>query len=155
MSAPDLSTITEAAWAEARRRFPIIRRLAEMTGRTRADVRKAALELGLGPTHVYALLKRYALDPRLTTMLPQGRGPKRGSSRLTPEVDDVIDDVLGSFYLTRQQPRVRDVVDEVHIRCRRLGLVLPGRKAISNRIEMRPLKDVVTGRRGRKAARDR
>lgn len=154
MSAPDLSTITEGEWTEARRRLPIVRRLAEMPGRTRADVLKAACELGLGPTHIYALLKRFALDPRLTALLPQGRGPKRGSSRLSAEVDDVIDDVVASFYLTRQQPKVKDVVDEVHIRCRRLGLTLPGRKAICSRIAMRPLKDIVTGRRGRKAARD-
>ena len=91
MTAPDLSTIDPAIWDEARRRLPVIRRLAEQPGRTRAAVVAAASELGCGPTYVYALLKRYVADPRLTSLLPgTARGPAGGFSLLAEEVDELI-----------------------------------------------------------------
>ena len=46
---------------------PVIRRLAENPARTRSDVLAAAAELGCGPTHAYALVRRYLAGSRLTT----------------------------------------------------------------------------------------
>lgn len=71
-----------AAWDEARRCLPVIRRLAENSARKRSDVLAAAAELGCGPTHAYALLRRYLADARLTSLLPHRRGPERGISLL-------------------------------------------------------------------------
>jgi putative transposase len=53
--------VSAAEWEEARRYLPVIRRLAENPARTRADVVAGAHELGCGPTHAYALLKRMIL----------------------------------------------------------------------------------------------
>ena len=78
MSAPELSMVDSTAWDEARRCLPVIRRLAENSARRRADVLAAATELGYGPTHVYALLRRYLADGKLTSLLPRRRGPERG-----------------------------------------------------------------------------
>ena len=80
-STPDLSSVGTAQWEEARRRFPIVRRLVDDPSRTRAQVIEAAAALGLGVTQTYALLRRYQADPRLTSLLPQHRGPARGYSR--------------------------------------------------------------------------
>lgn len=90
MNAPDLSMVNAAAWDEARRCLPVIRRLAENPARTRSDVVAAAAELGYGTTHAYALLRRYLADARLTSLLPRRRGPERGISLLDEEVDAVI-----------------------------------------------------------------
>ena len=56
MSTPDLTMVSEADWNEARRRLPVIRRLAENRTRTRAHVLAGAAELGFGATQIYAFL---------------------------------------------------------------------------------------------------
>lgn len=155
MSTLEISIVDGAAWDEARRYLPVIRRLAEKSARKRSDVVAAAAELDCGPTHVYALLRRYLADARLTSLLPRRRGPARGISLLDQEVDTLINEVIDNVYLTRQQPRIAHLVDEVRRRCRAAGLVAPSRKTITARLQKRPAREVVAKREGRKAARDR
>jgi putative transposase len=155
MNTPDLSMIGAAAWDEARRCLPVIRRLAEKPARTRRDVLAAARELGYGATHTYALLRRYLTDARLTGLLPSRRGPERGVSLLDEEVDAVIREAIDTVYLTRQRPRITHLVEEVRRRCVVEGLRVPSRKAITARVQARPACEVVAKREGRKAARER
>ncbi|MBS7697482.1 Mu transposase C-terminal domain-containing protein [Chelatococcus sp. YT9] len=155
MSAPDLSMVDASAWDEARRCLPVIRRLAENPARTRGDVVAAAVELGCGPTHAYALLRRYLADARLTSLLPRRRGPERGISLLDEHVDAVIRDVIDTVYLTRQRPRIADLAEEVRRRCKAEGLRVPSRKAITARVKARPAREVAAKREGRKAVRER
>lgn len=155
MSAPEISMVDVAAWDEARRYLPVIRLLAVNAARKRSDVLAAAAELGCGPTHVYALLRRYLADARLTSLLPRRRGPGRGTSLLDQEVDALINEVIDNFYLTRQQPRIVHLVDEVRRRCIAAGLVAPSRRTITARLQTRPARQVIAKREGRKAARDR
>ena len=155
MSTPDLSMVDASAWDEARRCLPVIRRLAENPARTRGDVVAAAVELGCGPTHAYALLRRYLGDARLTSLLPRRRGPERGISLLDEEVDAVIREVIDTVYLTRQRPRIVHLVEEVRRRCVAGGLQVPSRKAITARLQARPAREVVAKREGRKAVRER
>ena len=155
MSAPDLILVGTAAWDEARRCLPVIRRLAENAARTRADVEDGARELGCGATHAYALLRRYLADPRLTSLLPRMRGPERGFSKLDQEVDTLIAEAIDTVYLTRQRTRLSELVGHVRRHCVAAGLTPPSRKAITARVQTRPAREVVAKREGRKAARDR
>jgi putative transposase len=154
-SAPELSSVDTAQWEEARRVLPIIRDLADNLHRARAHVVAAAATVGYGPTRVYTLLRRYLADPRLTSLLPQPPGRKRGVSQCTAEVDLLINDVVEAVYLTRQRPRISDIEIELRKRCRALGLKSPSRKAIIARVRSRPQFEVTARREGRKAARDR
>jgi putative transposase len=154
MSVPDLLGVDGPAWDEARRCLPIIRRLAEDGARTRAKVLAAARELGCGPTHIYALLRRYADDPRLTSLLPRAPGRKAGHRLLDPAVEAVIETTIDEFYLTRQRPRIVALMTEVHRRCTVGALTPPSRKAIVARVKDRKAREVVAKRHGRKAARD-
>jgi putative transposase len=155
MSTPDLSNVDALAWEEARRYLPIIRRLARDNSRTRAKILAAAEELSCGSTHVYALLRRYADDPRLTSLLPRPRGRTAGETLLDPAVEAVIETAIDEFYLTRQKPRITHLVAEVRRRCTIGSLALPSRKAITARVRSRNARDVAIKRHGRKAARDR
>jgi putative transposase len=151
----ELSSVTTAQWEEARRILPFVRELAGNPNRTRAQVVAAAAALGCGPTHLYALVRRYCADRRLTSLLPQRPGPDRGYSRLTAEVEAIVDEAIETLYLTRQRPRMTDLVLEVRRRCHALGMVAPGRKAITARVRGKPRREVVARRDGRKASRDR
>lgn len=154
-AAPELLSVSSTHWDQARRYLPIIRRLMDSPQRTRAEVVEAAGELGCGPTHVYSLLRRYTADPRLTSLLPGRRGAKQGRSRLSAEVDALINETIETFYLSRQRPRLMDLVLEVRKHCHARGLAAPGRKAIRTRLRTKPLREVLVRREGHKAARDR
>jgi len=152
---PELSSVTEEAWAEARRCFPVIQRLAKTPNRTLAHVLAAAAELGISYTRVYARLARFLADPRLTSLLPHKRGPARGGSRLSNETDQLIDEAIETVYLTRQRPRLNDLVTDIRRRARASGLMPPSRKAVSARLNAKPRREVLARRQGQKAARDR
>ena len=154
-SAPELSSVSTAQWEEARRVLPVIRGLADNPTRTRADVKAAGAVLGYGTTRVYRLLRRYLADPRLTSLLPQPPGRKRGVSQCSAEVESLINEVVEAVYLTRQRPRISDIEIELRKRCREVGLKPPSRKAITARVRSKPRYEVTARREGRKAARDR
>jgi putative transposase len=151
----ELTSVTTEQWEEARRFLPVVQELAANPHRTRAQVVAAAAALGCGPTHLYALVRRYSADRRLTSLLPQRPGPDRGYSRLTPEVEALVDEAIETLYLTRQRPRMTDLALEVRRRCHALGIPAPGRKAITARVRGKPRREVVARREGRKASRDR
>lgn len=152
---PDLADVPVADWHKARRRFEVISVLAKAPERTRGDAEAAAEALGCSATVVYRLLSRYLADPRVTSLLPGRRGRRHGQLFLPAEVDEVVLATIDEFYLTRQRPRVSDLVTEVQRRCRTLGLPKPSRKAINLRIGQRASVEVLAKRSGRKAARDR
>jgi putative transposase len=147
---PDLSGVPAAQWLEARRRHAAIRALAETPERTRA-----AAVLGIDISFVYKLLARYEADPRVTSMLPRRRGRRDGDLVLAAEVDEVIQAAIDEMFLTRQRPRVSDLVTEIRRRCWTLGLPRPSRKTVQKRIDQRAPREVLARREGRKAARDR
>jgi len=152
---PDLSGVPAAQWLEARRRHAAIRALAETPERTRADAEATAAVLGIDISFVYKLLARYEADPRVTSMLPRRRGRRDGDLVLAAEVDEVIQAAIDEMFLTRQRPRVSDLVTEIRRRCWTLGLPRPSRKTVQKRIDQRAPREVLARREGRKAARDR
>src|SRR5258706_6158920 len=99
--APELLSVTPDQWEEARRRFAVIRGLAQRTPRTRKDVTSAASELGLCTAQVYRLLARYAANPRLTSLVPQPCGGVRRSSRIAPALHTLVAEALEHGHLTR------------------------------------------------------
>ena len=152
---PEISAVDESQWEEARRCLPVIQELSARVGRTRKEVIAAGAALGYGPTYTYRLLNRYLVEPRLTSLLPQPRGRRQGVSQCSLEIDQLINEVIESMYLTRQRPRVSDVETEIRRRCHTLRLTPPSRKAITARVRLKPRKEVIARREGRKAARDR
>jgi putative transposase len=154
-TAPELLSVKPPQWDQALRSLQVVRRLAESSARTRFEVATAAAELGCGVVQLYKLLGRYQADPRLTSLLPHRRGPAPGGSLLSAEVDAVIDDAIQTVYLTRQKPRLSDLVTEIRRRCRAAQLKPPGRKAVRARLRAKPQSEIVARRLGRKAARDR
>lgn len=154
-TAPELLSVKPTQWDRALRYLSVVRRLSESSTRTRSEVAAAAAELGCGVIHLYALLGRYRADPRLTSLLPHRCGPRPGGSLLSAEVDAVIDDAIQAVFLTRQQPKVSDLLTEIRRRCHASQLKPPGRWAVTARLLAKPQSEVVARRLGRKAARDR
>lgn len=151
----DITEVSRETWEDARRRLEIIRPLAGNSSRTRADVVAAAQALGCGLTQAYVMLERYLADPTVTGLIPRRRGQVVGSSRLSRELDVLIDKVIETMYLSKQRIRIADLVDEIRRRCHAEQMPTPSRKAITNRLRARPRATVVARREGRRVARHR
>ena len=67
----DISTFTDEAWQEAKRRAQMIRPLAARERCPRLLVRAAALDLGLSERQVYTLVRRFRdSDGKLDALIP-------------------------------------------------------------------------------------
>jgi putative transposase len=153
---PELMEVSAQDWEVARRRFEVIQPLSTCCSpRTRSSVQQAAQQLQLSVPQAYRLLKRFDLDPRLTSLLPARRGRKQGHSRLSAIAEEVIQTTIDEVYLTRQKPRVTVLVEEVRRRCKALGVTPASSKAVRRRLQRRPAAQLIARREGRKAARDR
>lgn len=152
---PELTEVSAPEWKEASRRLEIIRTVATAAGRTRSRMQQAAQQLKLSAAQLYRLLKRYDADPRLTSLLSDRRGPRKGQRRLDLLIEDVIQATIDEVYLTRQKPRESVLIEEVRRRCKALGLTAPGARTVRRRVKARPASQLVARREGRKAARDR
>jgi len=133
----------------------VIRVLAQSPERSRSDAEAAAKTLGCSVILVYRLLGRDLGDPRVTSLLPGRRGRRHGQPLLPAKIDEVIRTTIDEVFLSRQRPRVSDLVTEVRRRCWTLGLAKPSRKAIGLRANHRASADILAKRSGRTAARDR
>jgi putative transposase len=151
----EVSAVEQSAWEEARRFLAVIQPLAQDPRRTRADVIAASKTLGCSRSHLYVMLGRYLTDPRLTSLVPRRRGPGLGHSRLSGDMDALIEDAIETVYLTPQRPKIKTLVTEVKRRCHFLGLPAPGRKAITARLRARPRITVIARREGGRKARER
>jgi putative transposase len=154
-NAPDLAGVSARDWQIARRRFEVIRNLAVTPNRTRAHATLAASELEICVALVYRLLARYEADPKLTSLLPERRGREHGRFVLSSDVDEIVKEAIEDFYLTRQRPRVSDLVKEIGRRCHARGFQTPSRKAVTLRLKRQSPADVHAKRYGRKAAQHR
>ena len=85
---PDLATIADADWTEAKRREAIIRPLAQQANCSRAQADVAAQILGLSARRIYMLIRDYRHSGGLlTSLVVTQTGGGRGKSRLSGEQD--------------------------------------------------------------------
>ncbi len=152
--ATDLTCYSADEWNLARQRFDLIRALAAGPDRDGSAAKEVASKLGCSLSLVYRLLARYRADPKLTSCLPARRGRREGTLRLHPSTEAIVQESIEKIYLTRQRVRVSDLMTQILLRCRALGLPLPSRKAIDRRISSRPSAVIAARRHGRKRARD-
>ena len=96
----------EDRWRKALERQPVLRRLAETPVRSVADIEDAARQLGLHPSSIYRLLRRFAMDQTAEAITGQARGWRAGRSRVPERIEALIDEAIETFYLTKPARRV-------------------------------------------------
>lgn len=151
----DPHTVSDERWAVAVAREPVFRNLAARFRLTEVEVRAATIELSLSRPYFYKLLARYRADPATSSLVGQLPGPRPGTSRLSADVDRVIDETVRRFYLSRQKPKLAALCREIAHECRALGLPVPTRRAVTRRVARVNAKLLAHAREGGKAAADR
>lgn len=155
MSERELMEVAEEDWIVARKRFEMIRELLEMDERTSQDVETAAKARGVHFTTLYRWISAYQDAGHLSALIPQRRGPRRGTTALPQAVNDIVEQVIEEVYLTERKPMVADAIDEVCERCHDASVRAPHPNTVRNRIKRLPRATTTLRRHGRAAARDR
>ncbi len=129
----DIPDYPDADWVEADRRYEIIRPLLE-PGRTSRMVHEAAKRAGKNPVTLYRWIKKFEATEALSSLIHKGRSDK-GSRRLIPEVEQLINEVVQAEYLTVQRKSIATIVIEIRGRCLKRGIKPPHGNTIRNRID--------------------
>ena len=154
---PDLVAVPAAEWQVAVKRFKVLKPLLTMekSGRTAADVKRAAQLLGKHPVTVYRWLENYRRCERLSVFLRKGRSD-RGSSRLADKVEKIIAAAIKSIYLTAEKPSMAAVTEEVRLQCFKNNIKKkPAPNTIRARILMLSDRLRLEKREGRKRAAEK
>lgn len=153
-SGRDLEAVPDEEWKEAQRRFDIIRPLIEDRYRTRAKAEQRALDAGVHVATIYDWLRLYGGSGQLSALIPQKRGRRPGSKKLTEQTEAVVESVIQSHYLVGQRFRPQAVVDEVLRQCRVANITPPHPNTVRNRLRHLPAAMVLRRRGFRDKARD-
>jgi putative transposase len=155
-STTNLVTVVEEDWQTAVEQFAVLKPLLEMdeSDRTRSDVEKVAKSLDRHPATVYRWIDSYNCSGRVSALLRQGRSD-RGGSRLSPDVDTIIEDAIKRIYLTAEQPQMTAVIEEVNLQCFKGKFKTPGANTVRRRIAMLSDRLKLEKRKGRKAAAEK
>ena len=91
----------------------------DRSGPRRALIARAAAEVSLTSRQVYNLLKRYAADRTVSSLLPRRGAPR--AKRLNASVEAIIAATLGEQWLVEEAPPLAPVVEEIRARCSAAG----------------------------------
>jgi putative transposase len=141
-----------ADWELARQREAVIRPLAAQPSLTPVIVSETARTLNLRRSLVYQLVAHYRKRPQTSTLLLGQSGRPRGSRFLEPEREAIIQGAIQHYYLTRERPRIADLMREIGAVCQQRGLQSPNFRSVKRRLNNLDPSLVMKERMGGKAA---
>ena len=122
-------------------------KVLDASGPRRAMIARAAAEVNLTSRQVYNLLKRYAAERTVSSLLPR-RGNSR-AKRLNESVEAIIAATLREQWLVEEAPPLAPVVKEIQARCSTAGERPPSYVAVQTKLPL--LFDAMTIARPRSA----
>ena len=135
-----IDSISDKDWEVAQRRFSIIKPIisADQSGEIILNrtqwIKEIAKEHKIGYVTIYRWLNDYASSGLVSSLVPQKRLGGKGQSRLSPEVDSIINETIKDFYLTSQNRSQKQTAFEVLRRCIAAGIEPPHENTVRNRI---------------------
>ena len=155
-SPPDIMQISEADWAEAKRRAQILGPLAALDVCPLAVAQNAAAELSCSARHIYTLLRVYrASGGTLSALVPSKHSGGKGKGRLSTDLEAIIETTIEEEYLTPQKRTAQRIVDEVRRRCHQTNLKPPGDNTVRRRLQVLRADDTLRRREGASRARQK
>ncbi|MGO9601982.1 MAG: Mu transposase C-terminal domain-containing protein [Candidatus Binataceae bacterium] len=155
-SRQDLMMISDSDWREAWRRYQLISPLLDFkkNARNRSAVLKVVREAKRNMATIYRWVSRYEATGLVTALL-RPRRTDRGVPRLKPEVNEIVQEVISDFYLSKERPSVTETCDQVMSICRDRKLPQPHPNTIRVRIALVSEKTRISKRLGYKTAQER
>src|SRR4051812_18729449 len=109
--------VPEELWQVACVREAVIRPLAAIPHPGRKEIEAAATSLGIGRAYMYRLLAAYRDRPQTSTLVAKHRGRPHATRLLDAKVEGIIQAAITGFYLTRERPRLSDLMRDIEARC--------------------------------------
>lgn len=114
----ELSQIPAEAWDKARRKWNIISPFINVHRPPRDEVKAAARAAGYHFTQLYRWMRDYRNSGgNLTSLLDRRRSVPKGTHRLHPHVEALLDQVVVSLYWTAQRLRLRKIDEAMRAEC--------------------------------------
>jgi len=150
-----LTTVDATEWRTACEREPVIRALAGEPRLGGKAIAEASLKLRLSRSRIYELLARYRENPVTSSLVDLHDGFPKGRSRLTCEVERLINAEIEKFYLSRPKPTIAQLVRKIRFSCLEQNLRPPARQTVALRVNAVERARLTEARDGIKAAADR
>lgn len=155
--AAELLDVSDYDWdiAESRRQF-IEPLLQSPYAHAKAQSKQIAANAGVSPATIYRWVTAFRNTGLLSSLLPatKQRGGRSGS-RIQPEVEAIIQDVIENFHGTLQSASIAETIIEVRRLCSNAQLVLPAANTIRARLERKSGRELTKLRKGTAIAHDR
>lgn len=117
----DIESIADKDWKSAQKRYAAIKPLLK-NGYSRDDVIKRSEEVGVSFPTLYRWIKKYNNAGSFSGLLTRKPGVKKGTTKLSFEVEQILKKAIEDIYLTKQREPVQKVIQEVFIQCKKQGL---------------------------------
>ena len=149
----DLEAIDDHDWDIATFRSKLLEPLLQNPKkRKRGDYIIAAKRAQVSPMTLYRWLNAYEKDRKLSSLLPKRRSGGKNKSRLSLDVQTVVDEFIQNIYLKIQRPSKAFAASEIRRLCYEKGIKnLPSYTTVSRHIDWISEKEKVLKRDGRKA----
>ena len=149
--APHPDALSPKKLAVAEKRLEIIRPI--LNGRvSTSEVESIAKKNGKSARTIYRWVADYQAHESRASLAP--KHGKTKASRLSNEVEAIIQTAIENEYLSTQKRSPQKVIDSINLKCRAAGLKNPDHKTIRRRIANISPKKATRARRGKKAELD-
>lgn len=145
--------ISDKAWQLALEHYQIIKPLIKNS--TVEEVNKIAEEHNVHVTTIWKWLKAYRENKSILALVPKKRGWTAEKTRLSLELNHIIQQAIHTKYLTALKPSVSKTILEVKVECSKRKIEPPHDNTIRRRIDALNAYDVTRARYGKKAVKDK
>jgi putative transposase len=95
---------------------------------------EAAQELGCSTRYIYQLLKKFRQNLSTSALIPASSAGGKGKSRIKKAQEKLLNEVLATFYCTKQRPSVAETFREIQLRARSKGIKPPSLSTVLRRV---------------------
>lgn len=149
-----LELLGDEEWIAAQKRLSIIRPILENKGNG-----KLLLEIAdannISAATIYRWIEKFENTGQITSLVPEKSDGGKGTSRLSSEVDSIMNIVIQELYLSKQKNPIVKVDREIKRRCNLVNLKPPHINTIRNRILTISEETQLRFREGKKVANDK
>lgn len=146
--------LTDKEWLVANARYQIIKPILDGKSST-LEVKKLAEINGIHYTTLYRWIKRYNNGGIIAVLAGQKRSGGKNKSRLTPELDTIINECIIDLYLDPSRKSISKVTRSIIIKCKKQNVTPPHANTIRNRIKNISEEEVLRARYGSKKSKER
>ena len=129
----DIHDYTDSEFQEIQTKYLAIQPLLS-DNISRLEIEEHSQKIGVHYTTLYRWLKKYKSTGTLAGLLPRPSGRQKGETRLDYMTEKVMQDVINTYYLSKQKPSIQDVINKIYIECKNRNITPPSKNTVRNRI---------------------